>query len=220
MNFGKVPRGAVGGGGGFSIQKIMLQILGTLNRAFWAWNWYKRVISGFRVCFFNNCFQKNQNKTHFEEGPQNGPHIWKSCACICHYLALAPPCIYSTISIIKKLQHNFSKMSGGGGRGSFGIFPKIHPIWRSYPSLMYITAPRFRGMKYQGQCCHQLLHVSGFHLFLFFVLIHLLFDGLLVIASLTSLSCASIDGDWWGTYTAEIQKNKFYWLTDRLTLAD
>ena len=33
--FRKVPRG----GGSFSIQKFILQILGTLNRAFWAWNW-------------------------------------------------------------------------------------------------------------------------------------------------------------------------------------
>ena len=56
------------GGGSFSIQKFMLLILGTLNRAFWSWNWYKIVISGFRVCFFNNCIEKNQNKTHFEEG--------------------------------------------------------------------------------------------------------------------------------------------------------
>ena len=32
---------------GFSIQKSMLQILGTWNRAFWAWNWYKK--SKFRV---------------------------------------------------------------------------------------------------------------------------------------------------------------------------
>ena len=42
--------------------------LGALNRTLRAWNWYKRVISGFRVCFFNNCIEKNQNKTHFEEG--------------------------------------------------------------------------------------------------------------------------------------------------------
>ena len=28
----------------------------------------KIVISGFRVYFFNNCIEKNQNKTHFEEG--------------------------------------------------------------------------------------------------------------------------------------------------------
>ena len=28
-----------GGRAAFSIQKFMLQILGTLNRAFWAWNW-------------------------------------------------------------------------------------------------------------------------------------------------------------------------------------
>ena len=62
--FGKFPKGE----GSFSIQKFMLQILGTLNRAFWSWNWYKIVISGFRVCFFNNCIEKNQNKTHFEEG--------------------------------------------------------------------------------------------------------------------------------------------------------
>ena len=47
--FEKVPKR---GRWSFSIQKSMLQILGTLNRAFWAWNWYKRVTSGFRVCFF------------------------------------------------------------------------------------------------------------------------------------------------------------------------
>ena len=33
----------------------------------------------------------------------------------------------------KKLQYNFPKMRGG--RRPFGIFPKIHPIWRSHPSL-------------------------------------------------------------------------------------
>ena len=37
--------------------------------------------------------------------------------------------IYATISVIKKLQHNFLKMRGGGGRRPFGIFQKIHPIW-------------------------------------------------------------------------------------------
>ena len=44
--FGKVPKGGRGEGS-FSIQKFMLQILGTLNRAFWPWNWYKK--SKFRV---------------------------------------------------------------------------------------------------------------------------------------------------------------------------
>ena len=34
---------------------------------------------------------------------------------------------YATISIMKKLQHNFPKMKGG--RRPFGILPKIHPIW-------------------------------------------------------------------------------------------
>ena len=40
------------GGGAFSIQKFILQILGTLNRAVWLWNWYKIIISGLRVCMF------------------------------------------------------------------------------------------------------------------------------------------------------------------------
>ena len=48
--------------------------------------------------------------------PQNGPYLWKSCACISHYLAIIPPCIYATISIIKNLQHNFPKMRRGGSK--------------------------------------------------------------------------------------------------------
>ena len=50
----------------------MLQIFGTLNRVF-EHDWYKRVFSGFRVCFFNNCSEKNQNKTHFEESTSEPP---------------------------------------------------------------------------------------------------------------------------------------------------
>ena len=45
--------------------------------------------------------------------PQNGPYLWKSCACMSYYLAIIPPCIYATISIIKYLQHDFPKMRGG-----------------------------------------------------------------------------------------------------------
>ena len=44
---------------------------------------------------------------------QNGPYLWKSCACISYYPVLVPPCKYSTISIKKKLQHDFPKMRGG-----------------------------------------------------------------------------------------------------------
>ena len=38
---------------------LSLQILGTLNGAFWSWNWYKIVISGFRICYFQqlNCIK-------------------------------------------------------------------------------------------------------------------------------------------------------------------
>ena len=52
-------------------------------------------------------------KFHPPPTPQNGLYLWKSCACISYYLALVPPYIYSTISIIKKLKHNFPKMRGG-----------------------------------------------------------------------------------------------------------
>ena len=50
-------------------------------------------------------------------------YIWKSCACISYYLAIIPPRIYATISVIKNLQYNFRKMKGGGRR-PFGIFSK------------------------------------------------------------------------------------------------
>ena len=52
MNFWKSAKG----GWSFSIQKFILQTLGTFNRAFWSWNWYKIVISGFRVCFFQQLY--------------------------------------------------------------------------------------------------------------------------------------------------------------------
>ena len=38
-----------------------------------------------------------------------------------YYLALVPPCIYSTISIIKNLQNNFPKMRGGGSKAVWNI---------------------------------------------------------------------------------------------------
>ena len=82
--FGKFPKGE----GSFSIQKFMLQILGTLNRAFWSWNWYKIVISGFRVCFFStivlyyNCITPvSGNNVHaFHTIPKNSSDL------------VAPPC--------------------------------------------------------------------------------------------------------------------------------
>ena len=40
-------------------------------------------------------------------------YIWKSCACISYYPAIISPRIYATISVIKKLQHNFPKMRRG-----------------------------------------------------------------------------------------------------------
>ena len=59
--FGKVPKE----GSHFQSKKIMLQILGTLNRAFWAWNQYKRVISYYLAlvhpCIYSS-FSKNEGR--------------------------------------------------------------------------------------------------------------------------------------------------------------
>ena len=58
---------------------------------------------------------------------QNGPYLWKSCACISYYLALVPPSIYSTISIIYKILwfYNFLKMTGGAVKGRLEFFHKF-----------------------------------------------------------------------------------------------
>ena len=96
--FGKSSKG---GGGSFSIQKFMLQILGTLNKAFWAWNLYKRVISDYVFSTIVLILTDT---------------IWPM-----------PPCINATISIIKICIIIFQKW--GGSQRLFGIFPKIHPFW-------------------------------------------------------------------------------------------
>ena len=89
MNFWSSKKG----GGSFSTQKFILQILG-----------YKK--SKIRVLgMFLSTIVLRKSKTR---------HTWKkACACISYYLVLIHPCKYVTISIIKKLQHNFPKMRGG-----------------------------------------------------------------------------------------------------------
>ena len=70
--------------------------------------------------------RKDKNKTHFEEGTSES----------LYYLAIIPPRIYATISIIKNLQYNFPKMRGGGSKAVWnfsenssdlvaGSFPKM-----------------------------------------------------------------------------------------------
>ena len=48
--------------------------------------------------FFNNCIDKNQNKVHFEEGSSE------------------PLTFEGFVASLKKLQHNFPKMRGGGSK--------------------------------------------------------------------------------------------------------
>ena len=105
--------------------------MGTLNRAFCAWNWYKRVISGFRVWKVPNSSWPPTPTS------QNNPHLWKSCECISYYLALIPLCIYATISIIKNLQHNFPKMRGGV-KGRLEFFQKFIRFGSGTPPLSEI----------------------------------------------------------------------------------
>ena len=75
--------------------------------------------------YSNNCIEKNQNKTHFEEGTSES----------LYYLTTIPPHLYATISFIKKIAIQFSENEGVGGQRLFGIFPKIHLIWQPDPSL-------------------------------------------------------------------------------------
>ena len=56
------------GGGVIFNLKIYVADLGNFKQGFLIMKLIQIVISGFRVCFFNNCIEKNQNKTHFEEG--------------------------------------------------------------------------------------------------------------------------------------------------------
>ena len=71
----------------------------------------------------------------------------KACACISYYLALMPPCLYATKSIIKKLQHNFPKMRGGV-KGCLEFFQKVIrfgsgtlPLSPLSPSQGYLSPP-------------------------------------------------------------------------------
>ena len=101
MNFRKSDKGGVVI---FNPKKYIADI-GTLNRTFWSWNWYKIVIIGFRVCFFKNCIEKNQNKTPFEEGTSES----------LYYLTTIPPHLYATISFIKKNCNIVFRKWGGWG---------------------------------------------------------------------------------------------------------
>ena len=65
MNFRKTFKG----GGVIFNPKIYILDFGTSNRAFRAWNWYQRVISGFRLCFYDNCILKHCQR-HY------GPRRW------------------------------------------------------------------------------------------------------------------------------------------------
>ena len=66
--FGKVPKG----GGVISNPKIYVADFGHLNRAFWAWNWYKRVISGY---VFQQLYWEKSKQDTFWRGPPPHP-LW------------------------------------------------------------------------------------------------------------------------------------------------
>ena len=67
MNFRKSSKG---GGGSFPIQKFILQILDLQTGLF---EHEIDTKGSFQGMFFNNCIEKNQNKTHFKEGTSEPP---------------------------------------------------------------------------------------------------------------------------------------------------
>ena len=149
--FGKFPKGE----GSFSIQKFMLQILGTLDRAFWSenWNWqnsnfrvqgmlfstlycitivhlYNKIVQLYcitPISIYCTLVQYNCTTVLYYA------YIWKSCACIPYYPAIITPCIYATISVIK-ICHIFSKNEGGGSKAVW-IFSKnsSHSVAGPFP---------------------------------------------------------------------------------------
>ena len=116
----------------------------------------------FRVCFLNICIEKNQNKWHFEEE--------KVYACISYYLALIPPCIYATVSIIKNCNIIFQKWGGGGAKAVWNFsknssnlvarpFPKfkikvLELKWNSVLSLQWqcLSLAQHGPLKYLREC--------------------------------------------------------------------
>ena len=143
MNFRK---SAKGGSGSFSIQKFILQILGTLNRTFWSWNWYKIVISRFRVGFFNNCIKKNYLL-----------HLSLEIMCmhfiLSSYLFSSHICNYICH---KNLQYNFPKMRGGWGWRPFEIFTKNSSdlVAGPFPKRVKILRKFSHWAIFSGQPCH------------------------------------------------------------------
>ena len=63
--FGKVPKG--GCGGHFQSKSLCCRFWELWTELF-EHEIDTKVNSGFRVCFFNSCIEKYQNKTHFEKG--------------------------------------------------------------------------------------------------------------------------------------------------------
>ena len=124
--------------------------------------------------------------------PQNGPHLWKSCACISYYC----PCTSLHI-----LNHNHYKKFalyvifqkwGGGIEGRFEFFRKFIRFGGVILRLCILLHPGSEEWNTRGNVVTN-FYLLFFHLFSFFVLIHLLFDG---------------------------EKIMFYCLTDRFTRAN
>ena len=59
MNFGKVQKGVFN-------PMIYIADFGNFKQGFLIMKLMQN--SNFKVCFFNNCIEKNQNKTHFQGG--------------------------------------------------------------------------------------------------------------------------------------------------------
>ena len=130
-----------GGGGVIYNPKIYDAYFWTLNGAFWALNWYKRVISGFRVCF-STIVLKNQNKTHFEEGiSEPPPPLWK---CFKNSSVLVTPFVPKRTLEGNKKQDPPSEWSLSGSGNHVNVFHTIWPFYLLVYTTLYCAANFWR----------------------------------------------------------------------------
>ena len=122
MNFRKSSKR--GGGGHFQSKNLCCRFW-TLNRAFSAWKWYKRVFLGYVFNQFNGNTMLNWCTTciSWEIGSYNTQHSRHTEHT--HFCR----------NFVAKSATWFSENEGGGQR-PFGTFPKNHQFWRRHPSLI------------------------------------------------------------------------------------
>ena len=139
MNFWKSSKR---GGGVISNPKIYVADFGHLNRAFWAWNWYKRVISGY--VFQQLYWEKSKQDTFWRGPPPHPPH---------------PPTMFRKFIRFGDTLCPYTKTADNKQILSTEISWKFGAIFESLPSTCCHACHHSRGQD-QDQCMY---HVHVLH---------------------------------------------------------